>query len=103
MLGYAFVTEFFKPVYIHISVFALGVMWPRFGPNIRLTTLVWDTGKFHSFYFFSHPFTRYLPIFIDSLADADLVSWDAGPGVSLTPGSQIWDPGWVKNQDPDPG
>ncbi len=21
----------------------------------------------------------------------------------LTPGSGIWDPGWLKNQDPDPG
>ena len=47
----AIVTEF-KPIYIHISVFALGVTWPRFGPNVRLTTLVWDTGKFHSFYLF---------------------------------------------------
>jgi hypothetical protein len=28
---------------------------------------------------------------------------DTGAGAFLTPGSGIRDPGWVKNQDPDPG
>ncbi len=52
-----------KKINFHISVFALGVTCTRFGPNIRLITLVWDTGKFgkfHSFDLFSHPFTSYL-------------------------------------------
>jgi hypothetical protein len=33
-----------------------------------------------------------------SVADLDL-----GSGAFLTPGSKILDPGWVKNQDADPG
>jgi hypothetical protein len=28
---------------------------------------------------------------------------DPGSGALLTPGSGIWEPGWVKNEDPDPG
>jgi hypothetical protein len=28
---------------------------------------------------------------------------DPGSGAFLTPESEIRDPGWVKNQDPDPG
>ncbi len=28
---------------------------------------------------------------------------DPGSGAFMTPGIGIWDPEWVKNQDPDPG
>jgi hypothetical protein len=38
------------------------------------------------------------PIRIRSVADPD-----AMPLRPLDPGSGIWDPGWVKSQDPDPG
>jgi hypothetical protein len=35
---------------------------------------------------------------VGSVADPD-----PGSGAFLTPGIGIWDPEWVKNQDPDPG
>jgi hypothetical protein len=45
---------------------------------------------------------RVSPHLLHKESTADNVA-DPGSGASLTPGSGIWDLGWGKSQDPDPG
>jgi hypothetical protein len=95
MLGRGAIVTEFKPIYVHISVFALGVTCSRFGPSVRLTTLVCDTGKLHSFLSFFPIPSLVVPTYFDRQFSGS-TSGILGSGTWCLFDPWIRDPGWVK-------